>query len=640
MDSAKYARGVEKLIAAGELPEDYESSKEYKNTLFELMVKDKVIQPKEDGSGFWIRSGASMASTPEAKEDLLIDRYGEGNVGKVDDRYVVKENGEWHYLDSNALEFNDLADEIGSLFPAAGAMVGTALTRNPVVGAMYGAALGESAKKAVAPLFGVKEKQGVVESASDVATESSLAGVAEPIGELLGKVGGKVLAPFQEYYNKASNRVAEIAKEYGIDVTPSDVVDAPGLQSMENSLLNGTGGGKVSDIKQKQFDQIQRIGVDALEKATKGQSAVDIGAAMQNSLMRGIFEKKEAFNDRYLELLKEIGDEQIPIPQAKAKAAQILGEMDHPILRTFIDKSLKNDLESIATYGKPAPVQVSQKTISDLLTAAVKKQDLPVENDMIDFNTYKTLRTAVGNRGLSSKVSGNTDNGSYKRIRQALNEDYDNVVRNSGLGAQKDVIDGDYAKFKMDTDRPEIRAVVGTDKKQPVDPERVPNLLMPEAKPTTVRKAMEYGVTPEQAEAAVADRIMRNSTTVPKDGQAPYISPDKVAQQLVKNAPIAKQTLSDDTVQTLGDFAYIGKRTGQTNPNVYNASGTGRVVTGLADMISLGTIPAARAAGAKLYTSPTGQKLLTEGLIDKGRKKILPRELGAYSSGFITYTGE
>lgn len=634
---------VDTLIRNGSLPSDYKSTSAYKRiftkaaiidnlmTPEEAMsnghiteleaVRDGYIKPSENGGDFGIRASSSFADTQDGKINYLKQHYGKDNVSTLNGDIIYKDDKGWNTFDSNSIELADIADLVGDLpeligataLGTVGAISGAGGASIPagMAGAAVGGASGRGVKKGIANAIGIEDNQTSLDIAKDIGESALYSGVGEGVGLFAGKGITKLLSPNASKYGAEQIALEKLAKKVGIKLTASDTMGG-GLVNVENAMRMGLGGGKIDDIKQSQFTQLRDYLLDGVNKGTNGRNNIEIGESIQKNLSKGINDTKGAFNKQYEDLVRLVDDGTISLDNAQVMAQNLLKESEADVLKPFIDNGTTKQLEAIAGI-----------TSNGIVTPKV------------DYNTFKTLRTNVGDLANSPNIIGNSQNGKFKQVSNALNGDFDRFAKQRGLGGFKSEIDNSYKGFRQDIGRPEIKNIIGTTKKTPIDAERIVDTVVTPKGVARTNRVSQYTENNDDMSGGLLNNYINKSTTIAKDGTE-YVSSTKLGSQRKKYSDVEANIMPDRDVQLLDNFEKLGNATRASSPDILNPSGTANSLVNYTDFGFMGLPIAGKKLASTYYTSPTGYKHLTKGLMDTTSKGATVQGLGMFGANIPT----
>ncbi|RKY56470.1 MAG: hypothetical protein DRP93_01345 [Candidatus Neomarinimicrobiota bacterium] len=627
---------VDELIQSGEVPQDFKQSSEYKKIFTKEALKDNILSvddaiksgniseqealkegfidiDKQRGEPSGVRAKASFADTQKGKLDYLSQQYGKENVGEYDGDVIVKKDGKWSKFDADSLEMADVADWAGEIPEVVGSIGGgiaglASGGLGSIAGAGLGGAGGRGVKKVIANTLGVKDNQSPMQIIEDMGTSGAMAMGGEAAGIGISKLIGKALAPNATRYGAKERSLEELADKIGIRLTPADTMGGS-LTAIENALGYGMGGGKITSLKADQFRTLKDFLTNSIKDRTGGRSTSEIGESLQQGITQGVETTRRSFNTKYDDLMNMVSDGEITLNQASKVATNLLKESSDDVLKPFIDNSTITQLKAIAG-------------VTDNATKV----------PTVDYNTFKTLRTNVNELGASNNIVGNTQGGKFKQVAKGLNKDFDEFAQTRGIGGEKEAIDRAYGSFKGDLSRPEIKRVVGTPKSNPINPENVVDTILTPRGESRAAKVLEYGAQPRDLESGLLNRYLEKATSRTKDGDE-FISPAKLDSARFRNSAIEGSVLPAPSSKILDDYSTMSRTVGASSPANLNPSGTARTLGNYADIVSLGTIPTARAVASGAYTSPTAYKLLTKGYLNDQKRKTMNKIMGGFGAG-------
>lgn len=581
----------------GLVPQDYQLPKAElsQEEAIKIGIERGLIKPREDGAGFLTRTKFSFADTDKGRKQVLEDEYGKGNAYKYGDRWLINEgkNKGWNYVDENKLSWKDVADLIGDTPEVAGATAGAVLGSGvmsiPAAGA--GGAVGTGVKKLIAKAMGVDDRQTPMEIAQDLGESALWSSGGQAVGLGLVKGANKVLSPFADKMTPEAIARRELAKKYNVELTPAQVTQSPMLSRLENALNSGFTGGRISDIKNSQFETLQGHLNNTFDGITKGKTNEEIGLDITKMLDDSMKLKKADFNQKYGDLASKI-DSNIPIDELKLKAQEIIGRNEQ------VPKSLQG--QSIGTA-----------------------QELSMLPENIDYNTFSQIRSGLGEKARAGGVTGDIGTGQYKQLKSAMDNSFDNYAINNGLGTEKQNLDSFYRAFKNDYESGIVNKVLKSENNGSILPEKVGNNAVSTIT-NTKRVAEALGGNKEPLQEALASKIMKESAVSNPSIESPfsnYFSANKLNSEIGKNKDTFEYVFSDTQKNKINDLVKIGNDISLADKVYGNPSGTGKTVDAIITTGLLTSDPTLAAAnlggrylGTRAYTSDIGKKYLTDGL--------------------------
>jgi len=617
----KLIRVAKTLVENGKLPQEYFDSAEYKQAVFQAGIDDGMLKVGDDGAGFKVRTKASFSDTDAGYEDALMDHFGEGKVGSYvkdgEKQYVyMGEDGEWDHVDPDTLEWADVADTVGYAPEViAGTVGGTAGllgggVPGAVAGGSLGTVLGRAGKKKIGSLLGIDNEQAAVDELGDLGESALYGGVGEGVGQLGSKAIAKIANPFKHQYGLEQDRLEKIALDAGVRLTPADTMGVNSLTRLENLLGYGFTGDSITNFKDMQFKGLKDYLLKNIEAKTGGLGAKELGESVQQKTVNMMQHTKDNFSKRYDALAEQAGTVKMPMWEAQRKANALLEEVNL-LPDAYIDQDVKKKLTAIAELGK--------------------KEGTDPE---LTYPAYKAVRSELGDMSKSNVAGGDAKAGKFKTLKGSLDTDFENAMQGMGLGGEKKALDGDYMRFKQDISRPEIKNVVGTDRKAPIYPEKVIDTMVTPRGTTRLDNAIKMsGAKGDLEKGHLANMIDRSTVKSPNGDE--YISAAKLGTYQRKYGDVHNNLVGKDTQDVLNNYINLDQAVGASTPNRVNPSGTAKAIEGAIDaavVYGAGSqgllLPASKFAAAKYYTSPTGYKHLTKGLLDDNQVQFMQKTLG------------
>ena len=568
-----------------------------KQDAFKMASDRGLIKPREDGAGFLTRTKFSFADTPQGQKQVLEEDYGKGNALKVGDRWVVKDDKGWNYVDENSLSWNDAADLVGDIPEMVGAgygaVAGMGMASVPMAG--LGGAAGDGVKKLIAKAMGINDNQSAGEIAKDLGESAAWSAGGQFAGLKALQAFNKVKAPFAKAMTPEAVARKAQASKYGIELTPAQITQSPTLGQAENIMHNKywSSDDLAKFAEEKQLSPFN----DAIKKMTPSRNTSEIGEAIADSIVKTKDGNKVMFNKEYGDLASKI-DKPIETNRLFNQAAEILDEN-----------------KNIAPSARDTAVKLS----SELL-------DNP--NAGMTYQELSKLRTNLGDMALSGKVTNDVGSAQYQRLKGALNQDFDEFATYNGLGSTKKDIDDAYRVFKNRYENPTVRNIIGTDIKAGMDSEDIVKNIVKPNKTTLLQRVTDASGNKAATKDAVVDEVINKSKiadyTNPLVG-TDTVSPTRFATQS-HNYGNNLASVGADDVRELGKVAESIKFSdsfanhSNTAPTLMNST-----VWGMTNPLNM---------MGKVYTSNGGRKWLTEGFKQtategKGIKPKINKSFGA-----------
>jgi hypothetical protein len=567
------------------------------------LIQNGEVKPREDGAGFLTRTKFSFADTDTGRKQVLEEEYGKGKAFKVGDRWLIQDKKGFNFVDEESLSWTDAADIIGDIPEEAGMLLGAiggGLTgggvASPVTaigGAALGAGMGKSAKNLIAKALGIKDEKNLPQELIDIGKSMSYGASAEMGGRAIGKIGekgiNKLLAPFKNDMTPAAIARRDLAKKYGVELTPAQVTQSPALSRVENTLNSGFTGDKIASIKEGQFETLQSKLKQSLETIYKNKTDEVIGMDIANALDDSMKLSKDGFSTRYGEIASQI-DNKIPIGNLKEKAL-----------------SLKNSTNEV-----PKSLQGQATGTADEIL------EIP---DQIDYETLSAIRTALGEKAKSGAITSDVGAGKYKQLKGSLNSDFDSFTKAHGLGDIKKGVDSDFRNFKMDYENGITKKILKDGQSGAIVPEKIGGNSV-----STITNARKVGGNLGNndllQEAMAKDMMNKIFVSNPKivTPHKEYLSTDKLNTYIGKNKDTFNHVFNEGQKKEISELVDIGGNLGHAEKAYGNPSGTSKALDGIlstglmyADPVVGGSALAGRYLGSKAYTSKAGQKYLTDG---------------------------
>lgn len=614
-DTTSLINTVQEGIKLGNLPSDYVNSYDYKKALLKSAINDGLITPREDGAGFKVRTKFSFADTVQGQKKVLEDEYGAGNAYKIGDRWLVRDKNGYNYVDEKGLSFKDVsADIFGDLPELIGATTGGLIGFGAggvgsVAGASVGGGLGDGVKKLIAKVLGVQDNQSAPDILKDMGDSALISGLGQGAGVLVGKIASKALSPNASKFTQDAKDRKTLADIYNINLTPADILQTPSMYRIENTLNSGFTGDKIADFKGKQFLTLQDYLANLKNDITGGKSIAEAGEAIQNKMNQTKIAKKAEFDKQYGDLYQLAGEQPIGL------------------------NNLLNQAESIMFENSKLPksMQTGNSIANDII-------DLFKGKDGADYDTFVKMRSNLGDLSSSAKVTGDINLANYKRLKGAMEKDFDEYAKVNNVVDEKRAIDKDYQKYKEAFESQPVKGIIGSDTNIGADAEKIPGMILQKGADTRLDRAL-YATSDTAPIKQGYGNILFDSSKVSNPSIdspfANYYSTAKLNTTQQKIGDVATNSLLNPSeIKTLGDLINLGNITNLSKTAYGNPSGTSKAlegaITGGAMLMSPYGIayPLGKYALTNYYLSDFGKKHLTEGLLGDVATDSLMKRLG------------
>lgn len=581
----------------GLVASDYKPTPPSRAEAFKIAMERGLVKPRDDGAGFAVRTKFSFADTNQGKQQVLEEEYGKGNAINLGDKWIIKDKKGWNYVDADGFSWQELgkdifADMTGDLPEMAGASFGAigGAGWGSIPLAAAGGAAGDGVKKIIAKAIGINDNQTTGEIVSDLGESGLWSGVGQGVGNVLVKGINKGLAPFKSKMTADAVARRDLAKKYGVELTPAQTTQSRTLGQLENVLHNKLWS---SDDLAKFADEKQLSPFsNAVNNITPNKSADTIGNEIVSSINGTKQANKNMFEDEYSTLASNINKE-IEIPSLIAKAQEIIEANKH------LPDSLKDDAVKVAN------------------------QILEMPTDKIDYNTLSKLRTNLGDKARSGAVTGDIGSAQYKRLKGSLDSDFDTFATYNGVGGQKKEVDAAYRTFKNTYDNNVVKNIVGTERKEAMPTEKIVDSVVNPKEVSRLNKVITASNNKPIVKDAVLNKVINDSKVAdfsnPLYGSE-FVSPTRYATQADKFGEHLSKVGANEA-REIGKVAESIKFSdafanhSNTAPTLMNSS-----VLGMLNPVNL---------GGKVYTSKGGRKWLTDGL----------KQMNPQTSGFGAVMG-
>ncbi len=380
--------------------------------------------------------------------------------------------------------------EVGGML--LGGLVGT--SAGPIgTAAMTG--VGYAGGKRIADILGEKAfgisapKRTLGEETISTAEDVTLGGITEGIGPLVGRIGGRIAAPFAKTMTPESEQVAKLAAEKGIKLTPAEITQNRPLSLFESALgfTPGSSGvmqrqriqqlqklveqrenilTKISEGRTTEPRSLEQVGLDIKSKideitmATKGKSEVE-SVSIKDNILKSLGAK-----DTY----ESLG---MSAQKTMAKRSQLVSEEGEKLYSKVWD-SLKEDISTTnlqrradtllrQEIAKPPSLQNKSvmRVLDDLSGSRLKskfnleefspafKEQIEKElSNVVEVRlsprTVQGVRSELNNRIINAdlayktqqageqKMLSSSEAGVYKQLRRSLEDDINAYFKQSG----------------------------------------------------------------------------------------------------------------------------------------------------------------------------------------------------------------
>lgn len=488
---------------------------------------------------------------------------------------------------------------------------------------------------------------GASEKIRDLGTEGSLehpgevAKAAAKTGALSTIIPGLLEAPALSQKLLAgritpeSIELAKTAENMGIPITPAQASGSKQVGLIEKALQNlPTSSGLVQGRQEAIQKALQSKAGQLLEDAGPGQTAQSFGASIQEGIKPGL----ESFRDRSSLLYQAFQDSaqgaKIPLANVMRVAKDFVDR--EGAKEGFASSKLMGQLKTF--FGKETPEQkipekvispdkviepdfvndfgVSQKTTIPGKT--IPAQTIPGKTTPpeMDVRTFQDIRSAI-NDEIQGLVKNEKNDAARKLqvVKSAMDQELESFANKAGGDVKKsfDVANGYYQKGAQIFYDPKIKRIIQS------NPESVYGLIV---KPNAVTDINTLKNALGQESFKPVQRAFMEKLLSTEGADA--FSPAKFSTSANKFEPeTLNAVFGAEKVKEIQDFWKVSQRIFQTERRVGNPSGTAQnLITpgfwgGLAVLATHNPGLAASAVItppmlAKIYTSKTGMKLLTE----------------------------
>lgn len=500
-----------------------------------------------------------------------------------------------------------------------GGVGGAALASPGIATTPAGGALGIAAGKATANLIdrtiGIKEPiADAKEAAKETASNIREGAMMEMGGRLTGGLLGKATGGFVKGADFTSRKIYEIAKRYGVKMTPAEITGSPSLSLLESVLEKlPLSKGMILRMRGEEGKQIDAAATRLMEKLGNADTPVESGSKIQGSVESMIQVMKNRRNASFERLAGMAPkDRAIPLNNLAAKAQEAVSDAQKVIEGTE-DKEL---VKTLLNFTNPQSrlsfegLKLQREQFNDV----IKSQSSSPKEKRI----FLMLKNAI-DEDLSSWAAG-----SGGRIEKAYR------VANARHGAVNELKNNPIIRRILDTETPE----------RIVDSVFRPGVAGSVTEIQLLKKAMKPERY-EQVQRAVVNRLFDSPGDV-----SPAISLMKNLKRYNENtieAAIGAEKLTD-----LKNFAQLTERVagravekmaGNPGGTVQNILTFNQGKAVLTDPVSGAYTLFAAPTIAKAYLSETGRRLITEGMeipLESGRAiylagaltKLMKDELG------------
>lgn len=506
-----------------------------------------------------------------------------------------------------ALTALDLAPAAGAVGLPAVAAVGSGGTSTPAsisLGAL-GAGAGEAARQLGRRALGadptppkeffgaqIPEIPGVGKAASNIVTEAGMTGAMDTLA--LGVSKG--LSVFSK--NKAVRDMAvkayERAKQFGMDLLPAEATGGKVASMSQGALARlPLSGSMIQNFKNTQIQQAERAASNLLDDFGVAAGREEVGIGTQKAIAERIARHRMVKDKAYDLVFKGIPEETL-IPYNNTQ--------------TIAKKLLQSE------YGKMAEAQNPQvvSLLNRMSSPRIAKDPLLGGKDIVDLpaKQFKSVRDTFSS--LARQNYGKPEGVIYKQVIQALDDDLATFSDETGSAIagrlkRANALHGSLKEFE---NNPNIVKIVNKNPEGIID-----SVFRPKA--VTEVKLLKR-VLPEESfeklRGSFVNKLFEGKGLANQNFAANFAKYDD--ETLTAILPKEQITKLKDFKGVLDDIARVEKLGGNPSGTAQTQvmmsliqSGISMVnpVTGVVSIISPPTF-------AKIYMSPIGRKLITEGL--------------------------
>ncbi len=327
--------------------------------------------------------------------------------------------------------------------------------------------------------------QEVLSTAEDV----TLGGITEGIGPFVGRIGGRIFAPFAKTMTPESEQVAKLATEKGLKLTPAEITQNRPLSLVESALgfTPGSSGvmqrqriqqlqklveqrenilTKISEGRTTEPRSLEQVGLDIKSKideitmATKGKSEVESVSIKDNilkslgakdtyeslgmSAQRTMAKRSQLISEEGEKLYSKVWDslkEDIPTSNLQGRADALLRqEIAKP--PSLQNKSVMRVLDDLS--GSRLKSKFNIEEFSPEFKEQIEKELSNVVESKLSPRTIQGVRSELNNRiinadlayktqqGGEQKMLSSSEGGIYKELRKSLENDINIYLKQSG----------------------------------------------------------------------------------------------------------------------------------------------------------------------------------------------------------------
>lgn len=494
-------------------------------------------------------------------------------------------------------------------------------------GAVVGAAQGAASEMENNAGVGDVAKGGIEGAGVGAATGGALEGA----GNLLGKAGSKLLAPFKGSYLPATEKAFE---EQGIKAPLGAISQSGAVRNAESLGSKSAFGQKIIDTYTSASDAIDKKTDETIAsiKPVKTMSDENLGKSIQQGLKNYDDNFRQTEDKVYSEFGKKYGAAPTAAPTTKAMLGTIMQEQSGDYFKG-VDPSLSRMTDKLSGMNTPeAKALLDQGYTKDMIInqGMIKSPDLT-------FNELKATRSSVG-----EQLSRDPQNTALKRLYGSLSKDMEGAVTKVSPDGAKALNDlsSKYASGMQKIESNVSQSI------QKSNPESLAQNLFKRNSADTINQVKEI-IGPDafgDAQNAFTRDLFENSNTRGKfdvaklkSGIAGYdketldaiYNPEQMAKlnsaidQLDKLQRLRDSMKGSQKIMGGSQTAYLLRNPSGRLGALAMAIGTGQFHIAIGILADLG----GEYAGARALTSDAGRDFLTKG--SAAAAKVAPAITGA-----------
>lgn len=365
-------------------PDDPEANT-VKNIVYEKLIQDMPVVQQQGVSGVERFNIQNLLSDQDAQLAYLKTK---GYDTKIKDGQIaVRKPGIdtfWSVVDPKELELGDVIDVIGDAIEIGAGTIGTLAA--PFIGGAAVSGGFEAGKQLLGKAIGIREEFAPTE----IASKAIVGGVMGKAGQYLGKAVSGVKGYLSEKVidtakpKAALGEIENIAKEWGVELLPSQRYDSKTISGLTENLVK-KGSGKLSDISRKFQDALADSAENVVKKAAQGKIPEGKGEDFANAIFK---EMKKPADELYDLTVNAYAKEPVP--------GGFMDDMIESIKQRHSGFENTAEMKSIEGLGKATNIASLNQKINDIseslapkFTANMKYNEIQILRDGLQASRAK-----------------------------------------------------------------------------------------------------------------------------------------------------------------------------------------------------------------------------------------------------------